>query len=174
MDSNMDYFCRGSADWLDSGPQPVTCISESSQRDSATDLTLPMSGRLRWIPEHPRQMKTPREQEAHSGSDWPKRGGRGEVGEETRGERMTSTMKSGGEGRTEEKWRDMAALRLRTPKAGSWTHGRLQRIHRFTTLQSCCYLKHLTELKLRYTSYCSYSHNCIITLHNQLLSKAFR
>ncbi|KAG7257708.1 hypothetical protein CRUP_031647, partial [Coryphaenoides rupestris] len=45
----------------------LTSTSWSSQRDRLRDLTFPMSGMLRWTPEQSRQMKTPREQDPHSG-----------------------------------------------------------------------------------------------------------
>lgn len=46
-----------------------TCTSESSQRDRVRDFTFPMSGMFRWIPEQPKQMKTPNEHEPHSGPE---------------------------------------------------------------------------------------------------------
>lgn len=46
----------------------LTCTSLSSQWERVRDLTLLMSGMLRWIPEQSRQMNTPREQEPHPGS----------------------------------------------------------------------------------------------------------
>lgn len=46
-----------------------TWTSESSQRESRRDLTFPMLGILRCTPEQARQMKTPKEQEPHSGSE---------------------------------------------------------------------------------------------------------
>lgn len=46
----------------------LTFTSWSSQWERFRDLTLLMSGMLRWIPEQSRQMNTPREQEPHPGS----------------------------------------------------------------------------------------------------------
>ncbi|KAG7222497.1 hypothetical protein INR49_004570 [Caranx melampygus] len=50
--------------------EPLCLVGEEEKihRDSLRDLTLLISGMLRWIPEQARQMNTPREQEPHPGS----------------------------------------------------------------------------------------------------------